>query len=80
MELEYTLYLPDRRKRDISNVLSIVDKSFCDAIVTHGIIPDDNHEFLRKVTYMYGGQDPKGKGYVDIVIKEVKYEELPNKD
>ena len=71
-ELEYELYLPDNRKRDISNVLSVVDKAFCDAIVTHGLVPDDNYEYLKKVTYKYGGKDPKGKGYVLITIKEVK--------
>ncbi len=72
IEIEYTLFLPDKRKRDISNVLSVVDKSFCDSLTTHGLIPDDNYEHLKKVTYMYGGMDEKGKGYVDIVITEVK--------
>lgn len=72
IELEYTLYLPNKLKRDISNVLSIVDKSFCDAIVQHNLIEDDNYEYLKKVTYMYGGYDEDKKGYVDIVIKEVK--------
>ncbi len=72
IELEYELYLPDQRKRDISNVLSVVDKSFCDALTTHGLIPDDNYQHLKKVVYKYGGQDPEGKGYVLIKIKEVK--------
>jgi len=70
IEIEYTLYLPDKRKRDIANVLSVVDKAFCDALTTHGLIPDDNYEYLKKVTYMYGGMDEDGKGYVDILIKE----------
>jgi Holliday junction resolvase RusA-like endonuclease len=64
IEIEYTLYLPDKRKRDISNVLSVVDKAFCDSLTTHGLIPDDNYQHLKKVTYMYGGMDEKGKGYV----------------
>jgi len=71
IELEYTLYLPNKLKRDISNVLSICDKSFCDAIVQHNLIEDDNYEYLKKVTYMYGGYDEDKKGYVDILIKEV---------
>jgi Holliday junction resolvase RusA-like endonuclease len=74
IEIEYTLYLPDKRKRDISNVLSVVDKAFCDSLTTHGLIPDDNYQHLKKVTYMYGGMDEKGKGYVKIKVKEVKDE------
>jgi len=74
MELEYVLYLPNKLKRDIANVLSVVDKSFCDAIVTHGLIEDDNYEFLKRVTYKFGGFDEEKKGYVMITIKEVKNE------
>lgn len=72
--LTYTLFLPNKIKRDISNVLSIVDKSFCDAMVRHGIIEDDNYEFLKKITYKFGGFDEDKKGYVLIDIEEVKDE------
>ena len=75
IELEYELYLPNKLKRDISNVCSVVDKSFCDALVTHGIIPDDNYEYLKRVEYRYGGFDPDKKGYVLITIKEVENED-----
>lgn len=71
-ELDYELFLPNKLKRDISNVLSIIDKNFCDALVTHGIVEDDNYEFLKKVTYRYGGQDEKKDGYVLITVKEVE--------
>ncbi len=71
IELEYVLYLPNKLKRDISNVLSIVDKSFCDALVAHGTIEDDNYEYLQKVTYRYGGMDENKKGYVLITVREV---------
>jgi len=70
-ELDYELWLPDYRKRDISNVLSIVDKNFCDALVAHGIVEDDNYEFLKKVTYRLGGIDDDRRGYVFITVKEV---------
>ena len=71
-ELDYELWLPDTRKRDISNVLSIVDKNFCDALVSHDIVTDDNYEYLQKVTYRLGGVDDDRKGYVLITVKEVK--------
>ena len=74
--LEYTLFLPDYRKRDISNVLSICDKNFTDALVSHKIVEDDNYTFLQKVTYKLGGIDKNRKGYVLITIKEEEYEEV----
>ena len=70
-ELHYVLYLPNLLKRDISNVLSIVDKFFADALVENGNVPDDNYEHLKYVTYKYGGYDEAKKGYVDVTIKEV---------
>ena len=70
-ELDYELWLPDSRKRDISNVLSIVDKNFCDALVAHEIVTDDNYEYLQKVTYRLGGIDEDRKGYVIITVKEI---------
>ena len=72
IELEYELYLPNRLKRDISNVLSIVDKFACDALVEGGVFEDDNYEHLQKVTYKYGGMDEHKKGYVLMTIKEVE--------
>ena len=70
-ELDYELFLPNQLKRDISNVLSIVDKNFCDTFVETGHAHDDNYEYVQKVTYRYGGMDPNKKGYVLITVKEV---------
>jgi len=72
IELEYTLYLPNKLRRDISNVLSMVDKYFCDSLVTMVVIEDDNYHYLKKVTFKYGGYDEKQRGYVDILVREVK--------
>ena len=71
-ELEYILYLPNKLKRDISNVCSVIDKFACDALVEGGVIADDNYTHLKKVVYRYGGYDPKGKGYVELIMKETK--------
>ena len=70
-ELHYELWLPNLLKRDISNVLSIVDKFFADALVENGNVPDDNYEHLKYVTYKYGGMDETKKGYVEVTVKEV---------
>lgn len=59
-KLTYTLYQEQNRKTDVANVLSIVDKFACDALVELGIIPDDNCRIIGEVVYKYGGVD---KGY-----------------
>jgi len=69
-ELEYVLYLPNKLRRDISNVCSVVDKNFCDSLVKNGNVPDDNYEHLKRVVYQYGGYDEAKKGYVDVTVKE----------
>lgn len=53
----YTLYQASGRATDIANVLSIVDKFTCDALVDLAIISDDNHKILPEVIYRYGGVD-----------------------
>jgi len=69
-ELHYELWLPNLLKRDISNVLSIVDKFFADALVENGNVPDDNYEHLKYVTYKYAGMDDAKRGYVVVTVKE----------
>ena len=71
-ELHYKLYLPDTRRRDIANVLSIIDKYQTDALVELGYVEEDNYHYLKKVVYEYGGMDEDGRGYVEVLVKEVK--------
>ena len=70
VELLYTLYPKTKRLTDISNVLSIHDKFFCDALVEAGKLPDDNYIHLKKITYQFGEIDPKNPR-VEITIEEV---------
>ena len=69
IELEYILYPKTKRLCDISNVLSIHDKFFCDALVELGKLPDDNYLHLQNVTYKFGEID-KQNSRVEIIIKE----------
>jgi len=57
IQLEYTLYPATKRLCDISNICSIVDKFFCDAVVELGKLPDDNYTHLNKITYQIGEVD-----------------------
>lgn len=66
-KLVYTLYVPDRRKMDIANVLAIVDKNFCDTLVEVGAIEDDNYTHLQEITFKFGGIKPKN-GYVEVEV------------
>jgi len=69
-ELEYTLYLPDQRKRDISNVCTVIDKFQCDALTELGYIIDDNYDYLKKVTYSFGGIDVDNPR-CEVIVREV---------
>jgi hypothetical protein len=55
--LTYSLYKRSNRKLDRANPLCIVEKYFCDALVEHGCIPDDNDEYISWSHYETGGVD-----------------------
>lgn len=74
IKITYTLYVGTLREVDISNVCSIVDKFFCDAMVTRGVIVDDNYKFLKEVVYKYGGLDRENPR-VMIKVEETESEE-----
>jgi len=54
-KLRYTITSANKRKFDIANMLSIIDKFACDCLVKDGFMPDDNWEYLTEVTYAFGG-------------------------
>lgn len=70
IEIIYTLYPKTKRSLDIANILCIVDKFFCDALVECGCIEDDNYHFLPKVSYRFGGID-KDNPRAEAVIEEI---------
>ena len=56
--LHYVLYPRSLQELDVSNVLSIVDKFTCDALVEAGKLQDDCFKFVTKVTYEMGNIAP----------------------
>ena len=72
IKLKYVLYPKTKRLCDISNILSIHDKFFCDALVELGKLPDDDYRYLRKIQYEFGEID-KDNPRVEILI----YEDVP---
>ena len=57
--LNYRLFPPSRREIDVNNVLTIVDKFFCDSLTETGRIPDDNYKFLSDSAFHFGRTDPE---------------------
>lgn len=66
--LEYTYYHGNRRKIDIANPCSVLDKFTCDALTELKCWPDDNIDFIHEVEYIWGGVDPLKMGYCAVKI------------
>ena len=68
VEIDYTYYAPDNRKRDLMNVISVADKFFQDAMTECNCIPSDDTKTVVKVICRYGGVD-KGNPRIEATIK-----------
>lgn len=64
LELKYTIYL--KRKADLANVGSVVDKFMQDALIKKKIIKDDNIDIIKKVSFEFGGYDKEGRATLEI--------------
>ena len=73
IELTYTVFPKTRRKFDLSNVLSIVQKFTDDALVDLGLIKDDDYTIVRSVIYRFGEVD-KENPRVELEIDEYQKE------
>ena len=49
--LTYTYYAKSKRRLDVSNPCSIIDKFTCDALVKAGVLEDDSSKQIKKVIY-----------------------------
>ncbi len=68
--LTYTYYAKSRRRLDVSNPCSIIDKFTCDALVKAEVLEDDSSKQIKKVIYKYGGID-KDNPRCELVIKKI---------
>ncbi len=69
--ITYTLFSKTKRRRDLSNFCSIIDKFFCDALVDMNMIEDDDCTHLQEINYRFGGY---GEDKVVVVVEELKEE------
>ena len=75
LSIHYTLYFPDKRKRDIDNMTFALHKFLMDALVEHGVIEDDNvHHVVGFSTY-YGGIAEDKQAYAMVEFEEVDEED-----
>ncbi len=66
-KLLFIYYRPNLISRDLSNMVSIVDKFTTDVLTQQGIIPDDNVNHIKSVHYYFGGTN-KNKHYLDLYL------------
>jgi len=57
IRIEFLMIRGDKRRVDRSNVLSIHEKFFCDAMTNLGIIKDDNDKHIISTSYSSGEID-----------------------
>jgi Holliday junction resolvase RusA-like endonuclease len=57
VRLVYTYYAKTKRRLDVSNPCSIIDKFTCDALVKAKVLEDDSFEQIKEVIYKFGGID-----------------------
>lgn len=69
IEISFTLFRGSNRKIDKANVLSIVEKFFCDSLTHYQCIPDDSDEYIKSTHYHSGGLDRENPR-VRILIKQ----------
>ena len=55
--LTYTYYAKTKRRLDVSNPCSIIDKFTCDALVKANVLKDDSFKQIKEVIYKFGGID-----------------------
>lgn len=65
--INFILYKNSNRSSDRSNTLCVIEKFFCDALVNHGVIPDDSDEYISDTHYFDNGVD-KNNGRVEIEV------------
>lgn len=75
VKIRYVLYPPTHRKLDISNVLSVVDKYFCDALVEAGLLEDDNFNHVPQIEFRFGAVDkenPRAEVFIQPIQKSLE--------
>jgi len=71
LRFTYTVFPQNGRKFDLANVLSVIQKFTDDALITAGLIKDDNYKVVRSINYRFGGID-KLNPRAELMIEEME--------
>ena len=71
LRFTYTVFPGNGRKFDLANVLSVIQKFTDDALITAGLIKDDNYRVVREINYRIGEQD-KLNPRAELMIEEIE--------
>lgn len=78
-EVTVTIYSPTKSKLDPPNLYPTV-KAIIDGMTDAGIWTDDNHNVIKKLSFVYGGlSKEKGHYRLDFDIEEAKHELQSNR-
>jgi len=64
VEIHYQFWL--KRRADLMNYGSVVDKFMQDALIKKQIIPDDNVDIVKSLTFDFCGYDKVGRANVEV--------------
>ena len=70
VKIEYFYFAPDKRTRDLMNVISVIDKFFQDAMVDRGCIESDDLSTVVEVNSCYMGID-REEPRLDVMISKL---------
>ena len=70
VRVTYTLFPQSRRRTDLSNVLSAVQKFTDDSLVELGILEDDDYKIISEVVYKFGKVD-KEHPRAELVVEKI---------
>lgn len=70
VHLHYVLWAPTEARRDLMNVIAVVDKYFSDVLSDSDALDDDSTKFIVSTSTAYGGVD-KNNPRVSVTIVPV---------
>lgn len=70
VKIVYTVFFKTKTRRDIANILCIVDKFFCDLLVQNKVLKDDDFLHIPEITFKFGGIDKNQR--IEITLEEIE--------
>lgn len=69
--LSVTMFVTDGQRKDLCNFCGVAEKFVSDAVVSYGILRDDDVRYIKRVEYVFGGKDG-GEARTELEYREMK--------